>query len=1002
MRASRVTAVLATAAIGLAGVSIAAAPPSAADSPRSLSVPLSATDGAETEGVVEDGETVEPDVEVVELDDAQVVSDQPSAAADEPSQTPAAAAPTANDGPDGVEATSATFSAQTPPLAVVGVSWERGTGPADLEISWRSESDAGWGDWEELHVEPSEEPDGDELAPDARDGATPLAVIDATAVEVRVGSATGPLPADVVVAVVDPGTPDPDLADPATGEPDAETGEPDAQTGEPDAETGEPDAETGEPDAQTGEPDAETGEPDSQGASEGGAEQAAPGAVSGFGGGAGSRGVPATTAAPVGLAPMSGTARPTIYTRAQWGADESQMTWTPQQGRVQGIDIHHTVNANNYTASQVPGIIRGIYLYHAQSWGRGWGDIGYNFLVDRFGRIWEGRAGGITAAPIGAHATGLNSYMSGISLIGNFEQTTVPAAMFTAVARLAAWKLSIHGVSSPYGTLSLPSGTFNRVVGHRDAKQTACPGRYMYNRMAEMRARIASYIGSAGSFGQDRDLNGDGSPEVLVTTGTRVQWLPTVERGRWSAARIGSGWSRSRTVGAADFDGDGLGDLILIDAYGRMWLYPGKAAGGVSAAQRSQIGNGWKSFSAVLGGVDWDRDGHVDLLARRTDGGLWLYRGNGRGGFLGWEKVGVGWTSMTQMVTVDAFVSGRPALLARDSRGAVWAYPADGRGGFTARVSVPGMGQVRLATGVRDATGDGTGDLMGVDSTGRLGLYPGAGNGTIATGSAVPFGQGWSKAILQPMVPTGSNDLAFVSIRSDGTLWRYDYQRTQGAYAGLTDTGVQTASAGDDVLPVGDWDGDGHTDLAVINGAGRLLLHRGSGNGRFASSGTQIGNGWGSFNAVLPAGNWLGDGRPALLGFDRGAGRVWLYPGDGSGGFDSRISIGTGITGMNMLISAGDWSGGGAPDLLVRGADTGRLFLYRGNWAAPVAGPQVVGYGWSSMANVVGMGDLNNDGHDDLLALTASGSLVSYPGESTGSFGKPTVVGSIPASADIS
>ena len=117
-----------------------------------------------------------------------------------------------------------------------------------------------------------------------------------------------------------------------------------------------------------------------------------------------------------------------IYTRAQWGADErlrdpSDLTY----GAVKAAVVHHTVDANGYRSSQVPALIRGIYAFHVN--GRGWSDIGYNFLVDRFGRIWEGRYGGTTLPVVGAHTADHNSWTTGMSVIGNFDTATVPAAV---------------------------------------------------------------------------------------------------------------------------------------------------------------------------------------------------------------------------------------------------------------------------------------------------------------------------------------------------------------------------------------------------------------------------------------------------------------------------------------------------------------------------------------------------------------------------------------------
>ena len=99
----------------------------------------------------------------------------------------------------------------------------------------------------------------------------------------------------------------------------------------------------------------------------------------------------------------------------------------PSYGTVKAGFIHHTVNSNSYSSGQVPSLLRGIYAYHTQS--RGWRDIGYNYLVDRFGRIWEGRYGGVTRAVVGAHTSGYNEYSFALSAIGNYDVTGPPAAV---------------------------------------------------------------------------------------------------------------------------------------------------------------------------------------------------------------------------------------------------------------------------------------------------------------------------------------------------------------------------------------------------------------------------------------------------------------------------------------------------------------------------------------------------------------------------------------------
>ena len=196
-------------------------------------------------------------------------------------------------------------------------------------------------------------------------------------------------------------------------------------------------------------------------------------------------------------AASAATAKPTIYTRAQWGANESLMNWGPSYAKINVAFIHHTHGSNNYTADQVPGIIRGIYAYHAQT--LGWGDIGYNFLIDRFGRIWEGRYGGMDKPVIGGQVYNYNAVSTGVSALGTFTSAAVPQPMTDAFKRILAWKLSVAGIPAT-GTspVAAPSGAhIQRISGHRDVGGTTCPGDSLYAKLPEIRAGAAAIMSAA-------------------------------------------------------------------------------------------------------------------------------------------------------------------------------------------------------------------------------------------------------------------------------------------------------------------------------------------------------------------------------------------------------------------------------------------------------------------------------------------------------------------------
>ena len=196
-------------------------------------------------------------------------------------------------------------------------------------------------------------------------------------------------------------------------------------------------------------------------------------------------------------AASAATAKPAIFTRAQWGANEKLMTWNPSYGKVVVGFVHHTDSSNNYTSGEVPGILRGIYAYHAQT--LGWGDIGYNFLVDRFGRIFEGRYGGMDKAVIGGHVYNYNTVSTGVAGIGTFTSATVPQAMTDGLKRVLAWKMSLAGVPATGASpVAAPWGThIQRISGHRDVGGTTCPGDSLEARLPEIRAGAAAIMSAA-------------------------------------------------------------------------------------------------------------------------------------------------------------------------------------------------------------------------------------------------------------------------------------------------------------------------------------------------------------------------------------------------------------------------------------------------------------------------------------------------------------------------
>ncbi|MFE3329536.1 N-acetylmuramoyl-L-alanine amidase [Streptomyces sp. NPDC059176] len=197
-------------------------------------------------------------------------------------------------------------------------------------------------------------------------------------------------------------------------------------------------------------------------------------------------------------------ARPPIISRKGWGADESlrekEFAYTKS---IKVAFIHHSGTGNGYTCAQAPAVLRGIYRYHVES--NGWRDIGYNFAVDKCGRIYEGRAGGVVKPVLGAHTLGFNGNSMGIAVLGTYSASNPPAAAVTAIAKLTAWKLGLYGMNPKAQTALTSEGgnkfkkgtsaRLNVISGHRDGFDTDCPGARLYGKLGTVRNASAKLQG---------------------------------------------------------------------------------------------------------------------------------------------------------------------------------------------------------------------------------------------------------------------------------------------------------------------------------------------------------------------------------------------------------------------------------------------------------------------------------------------------------------------------
>ncbi|MGN6694958.1 MAG: DUF4214 domain-containing protein, partial [Aquihabitans sp.] len=373
----------------------------------------------------------------------------------------------------------------------------------------------------------------------------------------------------------------------------------------------------------------------------------------------------ADATAPAAAASSDG--RPTIQPRSSWTSKGWVATSGCTPGPVAYPDgigfavVHHTVNSNTYSASEVPAILASIYAYDAGT--LGWCDMAYHFIVDRFGRIWEGRSGGVTNPIIGTHAKGFNRGSVGVALLGQHQPGASPAAVsptsaaLTAVGQIVGWKLALHNVSpntqvttTSTGSSKYPAGavvTVNRVSGHRNVQLTDCPGDLAYSQLATIRSVATSYQASMPAA--PAALRPFRIPGTLVTQQYRdlLRRSPSQERyDSWSARVPGTTSPAALiTTLVQSTDADSLlhGVTRLYRAYflripdhGGFAYWTGKRASGMTLGRISDTFAQSSEFTRRYGSLsdeDFVRRVYQNVLGRAPDsGGLAYWTGRLRDG----------------------------------------------------------------------------------------------------------------------------------------------------------------------------------------------------------------------------------------------------------------------------------------------------------------------------------------------------------------------------------
>jgi hypothetical protein len=494
-----------------------------------------------------------------------------------------------------------------------------------------------------------------------------------------------------------------------------------------------------------------------------------------------------------------------------------------------------------------------------------------------------------------------------------------------------------------------------------------------------------------------RDYNADGHQDLLAVRRSDGALMLHAGNGDGTLAGgvvVSTGWGAMDINMAGDLTGDGNADLLASDAKtGTLYAYPGDGAGGFGDALT--VRTGWSGMGVFTSGGDYNSDGKVDMYAvGDADAKLYFYPGLGNGKFgsrvaLGTGDAGTasvsGWNVMDALVSVgDADADGNPDLLAHNARnGRYYLYKGDGAAGLGSVVgisaSLDGSGTDRYnqIAAAGDQDGDGREDLFAVDTrSGELERHSLNGNGTaVHEGEVVAIDWSGNRlgALNQDRTYDYNGDGKADLIARDettGTTYLYSGNGSNGFGARVSlGNGLEDL---DLIETAGDLDGDGFADLIGRNPSlDTLFLYPGKGNGQFDfTAGVPISTGWNAMGAIVSGSDFDSDGKIDILASERGT--VWLYPGNGDGTFGERVRTAYWADYLEYA-AVGDLNHDGHADLLGHNKWDDCLYVDYGVGDGTFdIGWEIACYWFDPRVDHNGLGDFNRDGHTDWIARSTS------------------------------
>lgn len=587
------------------------------------------------------------------------------------------------------------------------------------------------------------------------------------------------------------------------------------------------------------------------------------------------------------------------------------------------------------------------------------------------------------------------------------RQLTMATAATAALYNYTPYLPNAAALANPYGTGDSCSAYGNRNFYrlHRDWFGVPNDASDSSSRTEEVPAPVPTPEGpkdQAPAPGSEAPQNPQHNEDEQTSPPALATPQAVAENLRIQAdALVSTSSSLTEAFPLGNWDSEHLHDVAKVAVNGDLLLTP--HTGPSRYAREQKIGRGWDVMRSIMGGADFDGDQKEDIIAVNKAHDMYLYRGIGRNGFGRVSKIGMGWQIFNELLFLPQGPGRQPAIAGRGT-GGQYVYSTNGRGQWAGR-QVASLPSLQGAVAGPDFTGTGYSTIIAPDSSKSIGVYTTNNGVTFARHGSLTISHEYTKLLAVSPLP-GTSYYVLDIVMSDGRVYAVTLDASaaqpqvkpplppakpsqphidphqpptekaapaslwkHAAFTRSKQVGREWPHRG--VYSMGDFNGDGSADAAIMWNNGDLVLYPASQRGSVFHAVKKIGTGWNVMTDIHTGVDFDGDAQTDVVARSAN-GDLWLYPGNGHSGFKARRKIGVGWNVFDTvhLLRQG---ANGSPIIYGVAGEKMRPYPTNGKGDFLAIGKWIQGQQW--VKGAIASDDWDNDGTSDFLYKAPDGAL---------------------------